>query len=162
MAKVTYLNQDSYFINDKGEFYFFEKGTSSEFYSHLKRLTEESPELTRKRKDDGVDDCIEKIKSKQHSLLKANYIFKGRSIQADSYSLNALIAAKESGNDPIKWYDAKNEPIMLTHNEICELITKISTRNGKIVKEIQLAKTELNKCENMKRLKAWEEKYGIE
>lgn len=162
MSKITYLNQDSYFIDDKGEFYFFEKGTESTFYEHLKRLTKESPELIQKEFDDRIKEDKERNKKAQYLQTNAHYCFKGRLIQADSYSLNALIAAKESGNDPIKWYDAKNEPIILTHDEICELITKISTRNGRIIKENQLAKTELGKCENMKQLKAWEAKYGIE
>lgn len=162
MARTAYLNQDSYFMDDKGEFYFFEKGTESTFYAHLKRLNKESPEFIKKELQDSFENDKLKFKEKQCLQLGAHYTFKGRPIQADSYSLNALIAAKESGNDPIKWYDAHNQPIMLTHNEICELITKISTRNGKIIKENQLAKEELNKCENMQLLKEWEAKYGIE
>lgn len=162
MEKITYLDKDSYFIDDKGNFYFFAKGTESTFYAHLKRLDKESPELIKREFQTASGNDKLSFKEKKCLQLSAHYTFKGRPIQADSNSLNALIAAKESGNDPIKWYDAHNQPIMLTHNEICELITKISTRNGRIIKENQLAKEELNKCENMQQLKEWEAKYGIE
>lgn len=161
MAKTTYLNQDSYFIDDKGEFYFFEKGTSSDFYSHLKRLTKDSPEMIEKEFQERFKQDKERLKKAQYLQLAAHYTFKSKPIQADSDSLNALIAAKESGNDPIKWYDAHNEAVLLSLAEIQELIAKISIRNGKIIKENQAAKDELNKCENMQQLKEWEVKNGI-
>ncbi len=162
MAKITYLNEDSYFIDENGEFYFFEKGTESTFYERLKRLYKDSPELIKMYFDERLENDKRRLKKSKDLSLMAFVKFKGVFLQADSDSLNALIAAKESGNDPIKWYDSKNEAIMLTQADIQELITKISTRNGKIVKENQLAKEELNKCENMKQLKEWEAKYGIE
>lgn len=162
MAEITYLNQDSYFMDKDGGINFFRKGTESTFYENMKLLTKDSPEMVKMNFESNFGEDKAKAYQNKTKALKAHYTFKGRPIQADSKSLNALIAAKESGNDPIKWYDAHNQPIMLTHNEICELITKISTRNGRIIKENQLAKEELNKCENMQQLKEWEAKYGIE
>lgn len=158
---TTYLNQDSYFIDENGEFYFFEKGTESTFYKHLKRLNENSPEMIKREFDDNFKRDEFKLKQSKMFSLQSYTIFKGHPIQADSDSLNALIAAKESGNYPIKWYDANNKGVLLSRDEIQELITRISTRNGKIVKENQLAKEELKKCENMKQLKEWEAKNGI-
>lgn len=160
---MGYLNQDSYFKNEKGEIFFFEKGTDSSLYEHLQRFTpEEQQEFEAKAEfKRKLGERERDLAFRKQALMSVTTEHNGFEFQTDTNSLTALNAALNAGIEPITWYSASNEPVELMLSDIREIIASVARRNSRIVSDTQKLKKGLRSCKKIKDIEKWERENGI-
>lgn len=160
---MAFLNQDSYFKNEKGEIFFFEKGTDSSFYEHLQRFTpkEQQEFETKVEFECKLGERERDLAFRKQALMSATIKHNGIEFQTDANSLISLNTALNAGIEPITWYSASNEPVELMLGDVKEIIASVARRNSRVVSDNQKLKKGLRNCKKIKDIEKWEREDGI-